>query len=172
VQVAEQTQLEKFQSDSDLGAGINSATRSDGDQYGKNSHLQSFSEQGLPEDLRVAVDENPELRTAWQHAQEYRKTSATPEAERQATSLLTDLDSMDALFFSRKPEDHAELARSVAAWIPSHLRRLPRRSAEVANHSQKGAPRETRGPAQGTAQGETGLDRNAPREAETPALQT
>jgi hypothetical protein len=136
VQVPEPTQLEKSQSAPDLGGGINSATRSVGDLRGKNSHLKSFSEQGLPENLRVALEENPELRTAWQDAQEYRKTFATPEAARQATALLTDRDRMDALFFSRKPEDHAELARLVAALDPVAFASLAKAIAELASHFQ------------------------------------
>ncbi|HXQ24908.1 MAG TPA: hypothetical protein VN822_00730 [Candidatus Acidoferrales bacterium] len=73
----------------------------------------------LPENLRAALDANPELRRAWQDAQSYRETFSTPEEARAATALLSDLDRMDALFFSRRPEDHAELARAVAALDPA-----------------------------------------------------
>ncbi len=72
-----------------------------------------------PENLRAVFDANPELRRAWQDAQAYRETFATPEEARAATSLLADLDRMDALFFSRRPEDHAELARAVASLDPA-----------------------------------------------------
>ena len=74
---------------------------------------------GEPEELRAAFDANPELRRAWQDAHAYRETFATPEEARNATALLADLDRMDALFFSRRPEDHAELARAVAALDPA-----------------------------------------------------
>jgi hypothetical protein len=71
-------------------------------------------------DLRTqaALDSNPELRRAWQDAQLYREAFATPEEARAATALLSDLDRIDALFFSRRPENHAELARAVANLDP------------------------------------------------------
>ena len=69
--------------------------------------------------MRAAFDANPELRRAWQDAHAYRETFSTPEEARNATALLADLDRMDALFFSRRPEDHAELARAVAALDPA-----------------------------------------------------
>ncbi len=72
-----------------------------------------------PESLRAALDANPDLRRAWDDAQAYRETFATPEEARAATTLLADLDRLDALFFSRRPEDHAELARSVAQLDPA-----------------------------------------------------
>jgi hypothetical protein len=61
--------------------------------------------------LRAALDANPELRAAWQEAQAYRETFSTPEEARAAMGLLADLNRMDALFFSGRAEDHAELAR-------------------------------------------------------------
>lgn len=67
---------------------------------------------------QAAPDSVPELRRAWQEAQSYRESFATPEEARAATALLNDLDRMDALFFSSRPEDHAELARAVAKLDP------------------------------------------------------
>lgn len=67
---------------------------------------------------QAALDSNPELRRAWDDAQSYRESFATPEEARAATALLSDLDRMDALFFSRRPEDHTELARAVANLDP------------------------------------------------------
>ena len=64
-----------------------------------------------PEHLQAALDANPELRDAWREASAYRETFATPEEARAATVLVGDLNRMDALFYSRRPEDHAELAR-------------------------------------------------------------
>ena len=72
-----------------------------------------------PPALRATLDANPDLRRAWHDAQAYRETFATPEEARAATALLADLDRMDALFFSPRPEDHAELARAVASLDPS-----------------------------------------------------
>lgn len=71
-----------------------------------------------PEDLRAAFDANPELREAWQDANAYRESFATPEEARAATAQIADLDRLDALFFSRKPEDHAQLARTIATLDP------------------------------------------------------
>src|SRR5690242_19021023 len=71
-----------------------------------------------PANYRNIFEANPELRRAWQDANAYRETFSTPEAARAATAQLADLDRMDALFFSRRPEDHAELARAVATLDP------------------------------------------------------
>ena len=76
-----------------------------------------------PASFRGIFEANPELRQAWQDANAYRETFATPEAARAATAQLADLNHMDALFFSRRPEDHAELARAVATLDPERLRR-------------------------------------------------
>ncbi len=77
-----------------------------------------------PAGFRGIFEANPELRRAWQDAQAYRETFATPEAARAATAQLADLDRMDALFFSRRPEDHAELAQVVAALDPESFASL------------------------------------------------
>jgi hypothetical protein len=69
----------------------------------------------IPEPIRAALDANPDLRRAWDDAVAYREAFATPEAARAATAQIADLDRLDALFYSRRPEDHAELARAVAA---------------------------------------------------------
>jgi hypothetical protein len=74
---------------------------------------------GIPEPIRAALDANPDLRRAWDDAQAFRDTFASPEAARAATAQLADLDRLDALFFSRRPEDHAELARTVASLDPA-----------------------------------------------------
>jgi hypothetical protein len=76
------------------------------------------TEQIESEHLRAALDANPELRDAWQEARAHRETFAAPEEARAATAPLGDLNRMDALFFSRRPEDHAELARAVAKLGP------------------------------------------------------
>jgi DNA-binding FadR family transcriptional regulator len=90
-----------------------------------------------PENLRPVFDANPELRAAWQDAQAYRETFATPEEARAATGLLADLDRMDALFFSHKPEDHAELARAVANLDPEAFSSLARAMNGLATEAQR-----------------------------------
>ena len=90
------------------------------------------AEGSVPENLRAAMRENPELRQAWQDAQDYREIFATPQAAREATAMLGDLNRLDALFFSRRPEDHAELAKSVAQLDPAAFASLARAMAAVA----------------------------------------
>ena len=86
-----------------------------------------------PEHLRAALDANPELRDAWREASAYRETFATPEEARAATARLGDLNRMDALFYSRRPEDHAELAREVAKLDPEAFASLARAMNALAN---------------------------------------
>jgi hypothetical protein len=83
----------------------------------ENSNARATS---LPEPahLRATFDANPELRAAWRDASAYRESFATPDAARQATALLADVNHMDALFFSRRPEDHTSLARAIANLDP------------------------------------------------------
>jgi hypothetical protein len=84
-----------------------------------------------PAHLKAALEANPELRAAWQEAKAYRETFATPEAARAATGMLADLNRMDALFFSRRPEDHAKLARAVADLDPDAFASLARAMTQV-----------------------------------------
>jgi hypothetical protein len=125
--------------------GLNSATSSSGQRVmdvadatehlpeGDTAQNDSPSE---PENLRAAFEANPELRQAWQDAQAYRETFATPEEARSAATLLADLDRMDALFFSRRPEDHAELARAVASLDPAAFASLAQAMSGLAEQSQ------------------------------------
>jgi HPt (histidine-containing phosphotransfer) domain-containing protein len=84
-----------------------------------------------PAHLKAALEANPELRAAWREAKAYRETFATPEAARDATGMLADLNRMDALFFSRRPEDHAKLARAVADLDPDAFASLARAMTQV-----------------------------------------
>jgi len=88
-----------------------------------------------PENLRPVLDANPDLRRAWDDAHSYRESFATPDDARAATALLADLDRMDALFFSRRPEDHAELARAVAALDPAAFASLAQAMTGLATGS-------------------------------------
>jgi hypothetical protein len=92
-----------------------------------------------PASFRGIFEANPELRRAWQDAQQYRETFATPEAARAATAQLADLDRMDALFFSRRPEDHAELARVVATLDPDAFTSLAQAMSGMFASSPVGA---------------------------------
>lgn len=104
-----------------------------------------------PQHLRAALDANPELRTAWQDANAYRETFATPDEARAATASLADLDRMDALFFSRRPEDHAELARAVAKLDPAAFASLSHamtQLAQTASHDANSVGAQPAGPSQ------------------------
>jgi hypothetical protein len=68
--------------------------------------------------LRQIADENPEVRGALRDVAEYKESFETPAAARQARELVADVNRLDALFFSRRPEDHAELVRAVAKLDP------------------------------------------------------
>jgi hypothetical protein len=85
-------------------------------------HSETQPQGRLPEDpqhLRSVLDGNPELRAAWEQAKEYKQFFETPDKAREATALLADLNRMDSLFFSNRPEDHAQLARAVAELNPA-----------------------------------------------------
>jgi len=98
---------------------------------------ESLDGQRLSESLRAALDSNPDLRRAWDDALAYRETFATPEDARVATAQLADLDRLDALFFSRRLEDHAELARTVAALDPAAFASLARAMTGLATETQR-----------------------------------
>ncbi len=88
--------------------------------------LTATDPEAEPARLQGAFEANAELRAAWHDARSYRDAFATPEAARAATGTLADLNRMDALFFSRRPEDHAQLAHAVADLV----RLCSRRSLE------------------------------------------
>jgi hypothetical protein len=108
-----------------------------------------------PEHLRAALDANPELRDAWREANAFRETFATPQQARVATAQLGDLNRMDALFYSRRPEDHAALAREVAKLDPDAFASLARAMNALANESARrtGDPAPTVGALQGSDEG-------------------
>ena len=78
------------------------------------------------------------MRDVWREAGAYRETFATPEEARAATARLGDLNRMDALFYSRRPEDHAELAREVAKLDPEAFASLARAMNALANEGARG----------------------------------
>jgi hypothetical protein len=68
----------------------------------------------------------------------YREVFATPDAARQARDLVADVNRLDALFFSRRPEDHAELARAVAGLDRDAFAMLAKSMGELAQQSSAG----------------------------------
>ena len=91
-----------------------------------------------PQNLKATFDANPELRRAWHDAQEYRSAFATPEEARAATTALADLERIDSLFFSGRPEQHSELARMISKLDPTGFASLARQMGALASASQKG----------------------------------
>ena len=77
-------------------------------------NVENIRSGGDPEKLNKVLSANPELRDAWHEPKAYREVFATSAEAQVATKLLGDLNHMDALFYSRRPEHHAELARAVA----------------------------------------------------------
>jgi hypothetical protein len=96
--------------------------------------------ENAPEHLREIIDANPELRRAWDDANVCRETIGTPEEAREAKVLLADLNYLDALFFSRHPADHAELARQVANLDPQAFKSLANAMAAQAANGFVAAP--------------------------------
>lgn len=88
---------------------------------------------GRERELNAVLDANPDLRRAWDESIAYHETFSTPQEARTAKTRLVDLDRLDALFFSRRPEDHDELARSVAALDPSAFNSLAQAMAQLAS---------------------------------------
>jgi hypothetical protein len=102
------------------------AKKSEGDQE---EGLRASRER----ELNAVFDANPDLRRAWDESIAYHETFSTPQEARTAKTRLVDLDRLDALFFSRRPEDHSELARTVAALDPSAFNSLAQAMAQLAS---------------------------------------
>ncbi len=82
--------------------------------------------------LQEMIEANPAVREALEDARNYREVFATPEAAREASDQAAEMDRLDALFYSRRPEDHAELARLVAGLDRDAFASLLRTMTEVA----------------------------------------
>ncbi len=84
----------------------------------RDRNAEALFEYGDPssdgEEYRELFEAKPELQGAWDEARAYREAFATPEEALAAKHMVADLRTMDALFFSRDPEDKAQLARLVA----------------------------------------------------------
>lgn len=89
--------------------------------------------------LEAALKANPELKRAWEDAQAYRELFKTPADAHAATASLADLARMDGLFFSGRPEDHAELARAVASLNPVAFRSLAQAMSKFAGEAAQGS---------------------------------
>ncbi len=108
----------------------------------------------VPQHLRSVLDANPELRSAWQQAKEYKQSFETPDKAREATALLADLNRMDSLFFSNRPEDHTQLARVVAELNPVAFQSFARAIAGQLN--QRGSTDGAKSQAKSVASSQAG----------------
>lgn len=90
--------------DGDTGADVREAT----------NEKAEAAETAETEALNTILAGNAELKSAWDDAKAYREVFESPEKAREAVTLLSDLDRMDALFFSSRASDHARLAESIA----------------------------------------------------------
>jgi len=101
-----------------------------------------------PENFRAIFKANPSLRDAWRDAQAYRELFPDVQAAREIQKLfptagdaraasvqLADLAKLDTLFFSNRPEAHAELAAAVYRLNPAAFRNLARMMQAVATDS-------------------------------------
>jgi hypothetical protein len=106
-----------------------------------------------PEDYRAIFDANPDLRDAWHSAQAYReifrdieqaralqKIFPTPADAERATAQLAELDRLDSMFFSNRPESLAELAAIVYRLNPDAFANLTRVMVGMTNNATA-APR-------------------------------
>jgi len=149
----------------DLGEQPGAGDELEGDADADANETRSTNGVADQEKLNGVLEANPELRDAWRDAQAYREVFATPAEAQAATKLLGDLNRMDALFFSQRPEDHAELARSVAQLDPQAFASLARAMSSLATS----APTPSRPPAPVT-QGRDGIANKNPESTATPGL--
>jgi DNA-binding FadR family transcriptional regulator len=78
------------------------------------------------------ADGGGQTANAVKDVEEYREIFATPSEARQARERAAEVSRLDTLFFSKNPEDHAELARAVAAMDREAFASLARSMAELA----------------------------------------
>ena len=88
---------------------------------------------------KAALDASPELKAAWEDASAFRESFASPEEARNASRLLNEVNELDSLFFSRRAEDHAQLARTIADLDPAAAASLGRALTQMAVGSQRGS---------------------------------
>src|SRR3984885_6383672 len=153
-----------------------------------------------PAQFRAIFDANPSLRDAWRDAQAFheifpdvqiardiQKLFPTADDARAAGAQLADLAKLDTLFFSNRPESHAELAAAVYRLNPSAFRNLARmmqaissdsgnslepgnRVSSAASESTVNAPRANAAPAFSTSQDTNNGVNNAVNNGADPAM--
>lgn len=87
----------------------------------ENAGANATGESSLTPEIEQILDAHPELRGAWDTAQEFQSVFATPAAAQDAKSQLDDLDSM---FFSGDPSSQAALAARIHDLSPEAFHAL------------------------------------------------
>jgi hypothetical protein len=142
----------------DHGEDQSSAVDGDSADETAGSTQEKLNENREPEALGEIFDAKPELRQAWQDAREYREVFATPAEARKATELIGDLNRLDALFFSPRVEDQAELAKTIASLDPRAFASFAKAiSAELGKRSRT-EDAELKAPAAANSQARRGED--------------
>ena len=129
-------------------AGGNSASQSSPAAHQVSGASGADGAASEPDQFRAIFEANPSLRDAWRDAQTFReifpdaqsardiqKLFPTADDARAAGAQLADLAKLDTLFFSNRPESHAELAAAVYRLNPSAFRNLARMMQAISNDS-------------------------------------
>lgn len=77
-----------------------------------------------PGQYSAIFESNPELAEAWRDARGFREIFPTVETARAAGAQVAELARLDTLFFSNRPESHAELAAAIFRLNPTAFRSL------------------------------------------------
>jgi len=96
-------------------------------------------------------DSSADVDSALRDVAAYKEAFDTPAAARQAREIVADVNRLDALFFSRRPEDHAELAKVVAELDRDSFAMLAKSMGDLVE--QHTGARATSSPADGTHPG-------------------
>ena len=109
----------------------------DANQEKQGTEEQTTTAPTDPVQFRAIFESNPELRDAWREAETFREIFPNVETAREiqklfptlddaraANSQVSDLTRLDALFFSNRPESHAELAAAIYRLSPSAFSNL------------------------------------------------
>lgn len=128
-----------------LGLTPNSTGDTSSDSSGDANDSPQQTAAPDPSEFRAIFDANPSLRDAWRDAQAFRELFPDVESARQIQKLfptaadaraaqaqLGGLAKLDALFFSNRPEAHAELAAAVYRLNPAAFRSLARMMQSIA----------------------------------------
>ncbi|MGB9334115.1 MAG: hypothetical protein WCB14_03830 [Candidatus Acidiferrales bacterium] len=128
-----------------------STTDFDSSESDQASNAQPNSPAADPAQFRAIFESNPELRDAWRDAQSFReifpdvesaraiqKLFPTIEDARAANSQVADLVRLDTLFFSNRPESHAELAAAIYRLNPAAFRNLAQMMNAIVSPSGDG----------------------------------